>query len=204
MRSFCTKDEPTNANLTHLESLARTWPGIGVEAFMDKVRGVIGVQKMLPKAVLRHFEFPFLFIGDSAYRWTPVELEKRARDLADAINVGLERVAADGSLAKDGDADLSDRLPTKGEEIKTALKAYREYPGPSELSILRSALYGTSLHRFMERLDKWLARKRPSPGGRSIEYEIALVLGDIARRADDYHHEEASYRFSNGRGRSAQ
>jgi len=50
----------------------------------------------------------------------------------------------------------------------------------------------TRLYRKIEELDRWLKRKRPSPGGRSIKYEIACVLGDIGRCAADYAHKPAT------------
>ena len=80
----------------------------------------------------------------------------------------------------------------RSEQIETALRAYREYRSPSELQALRVVVSGTRLHYDLEKLERWLKRKRPSPGGRSIEYEIVSVLGDIGRGAQDYAHEPAT------------
>jgi hypothetical protein len=202
MRSWQTQDAPTNANLGYLENLAHLWPGITLDQYMDKLRGVIGVERMLPAAVKRHFNLPFLFIGDSAYRWDQPRLLEEATKLCAAIEAGLAAVHADPSLKRDGDADLKDRPPTRGEEIAAALEAYQAYPGSSQLSDLRLACSVGGLHRYIDQLDKWLARKRPSSPDRSIAYEIASVLGDLRRRACDYHHEPASYRFTDARTRA--
>ncbi len=198
-RHWNTGDRPTDANLTYMESLATSWRGMTVEHFMDKLRGVIGLQRMLPKAVRDHFTLPFLYIGNSAYDWLPERLQEEAATLCSALEAGLKAVHNDESLAKGGSADLSDRPATRGEEVRAALDAYREYPGSHELSRLRQAASGTSLHRYIDRLDKWLARKRPSSPDRPIEYEIASVLGDIARHVDDLHHEPSSYEFNEQR-----
>ena len=204
MRHWQTRDAPTNANLAYLESLARPWRGMTVEHFMDKLRGTIGIQRMLPKAVKRHFDLPFLYIGNSAYDWSPERLAEEAARLCDALGAGLDAVAADPALRRDGDADLSDRPPTRGEEIAATLAAYRDEPGASALSDLRLACSVAGMHFCMEQLDKWLARKRPSSPDRPIAYEIASVLGDIGRRAGDYHHEPASYRFAERAAAGAQ
>jgi hypothetical protein len=194
-RHWNTGDRPTDANLAYMESLATPWRGMTVEHFMDKLRGVIGLQRMLPKAVRDHFTLPFLYIGNSAYDWSSERLQEEATTLCSALEAGLQAVHDDEALRKGGSANLDDRPATRGEEVRAALDAYREYPGSSELSRLRQAASASSLHRYVDRLDKWLARKRPSSPDRSIGYEIASVLGDISSRVDDLHHEPSSYEF---------
>lgn len=198
-RYWHTGDAPTDANLRYLESLARPWSGMTVEHFMDKVRGVIGVERMLPRVIRAHFNLPSLFIGNAAENWPPERIQEETARLCDALEAGLAAAHADPTLVKGGSADLSDRPATKGEELGAALEAYRENPGSSELSHLRQVASGTTVDRNMERLDMWLARKRPSSKDRSIEYEIASVLGDIARHVDECHAEPASYDFSERR-----
>lgn len=199
MRHWQTGDVPTDANLTYIENLAQTWPSMTVDQFMDKLRGVIGVERMLPAAVKRHFKLPVLFIGDNAYRWDAERLAEESAGLCDALKAGLAAVDADPSLKREGNADLSDRPPTRGEEIAAALQAYQADRSNSHLSDLRIACSVQGLHHYIDQLDKWLARKRPSSPDRPIAYEIASVLGDIRRRAGDYHHEPASYRFTDAR-----
>jgi hypothetical protein len=198
-RYWHTGDAPTDANLRYLESLARPWSGMTVEHFMDKIRGVIGVERMLPRAIRAHFNLPSLLIGNAAYDWPPDRLRVETASLCDALEAGLAAAHADPTLAKGGSADLSDRPATKGEELGAALEAYREQRGSSELSDLRQVASGTTAARYMDRLDTWLARKRPSSKDRSIEYEIVSVLGDIARRVDECHAEPASYGFNERR-----
>jgi hypothetical protein len=196
MRYWRTKDDPTNANLTYLDSIAQTWPGMTVDEFMAKVRAVIGLREMLPKAVLRHFDLPFLYVGADPYRWGEDRLREKTTELVGALEIGLAAAFADPELGPDGAADWSDRPPTRGEEIKAALACYREDRDVRSLADLRQACAPTRLSRHVERLDKWLARKRPSSPHRSIEYEIADALGDIGRAAGDFHHEPASYRYT--------
>ncbi|WP_217272094.1 hypothetical protein [Sphingopyxis sp. BSNA05] len=198
MRYWNTGDSATDKNLGYLESLGSPFNNISVDQYMNKLQGVIGVEKMLPKAVLSHFNLPSLFIGNSAYSWTDERLQENADNLCRAINEGLYNAYNDESLKKGGDADLSDRPLTKGEEIYAAVSAYIDCRGASELHALRMAVSGSMYHR-MKQLDHWLDRKRPSPGGRPIESEIISVLFDIRRYADDFHHEPASYDFQQSR-----
>ena len=200
MRYLRTKDEPTNANLRYLDALAQLWPDLSVEDFMGKIRGVIEVREMLPSAVLRHFRFPMLFIGDAAYSWSPARLRENAEALCVAIGDGLDRVEADISLKKGGEADLSDRPRTKGEEIRAAVRAFQERRGDTELAQLRTAVQSTNLIGRFEKLEHWLGRKRPSSPHRSIEYEIIAAVADIGRRADDFHHLRASFAFQGDDG----
>ncbi len=195
-RHWQTRDSVTNANLEYVESLAQLRPGLTVEQFMGKLRAVIGIRRMLPAAVLRHFDLPFLFIGDDAYDWDADRLEEEAARLCAALDTGLAAAHADPGLARGGAADLSDRPPTRGEEIAAALHAYRDDPCGARLSDLRHACSSPGPQRLIDRLDKWLARKRPSSPDRPIAYEIASVLGDIRRDAEDFHHEPASHRFT--------
>lgn len=197
-RYWDTADRPTNANLNYLESFARHWPDVTPDRFTSKSNGVSHVMKMLPAAVTRHLHIPWLVTGSSQYDWDPVSLVQRDLELSDALNLGLADVHADPSLKRGGGADWSDRPATRGEQIEVSLEAYRERRGCAELSDVRLAC-GWFLTREIERLDKWLTRKRPSSGGRSIEYEIADVLGDISRRASDLHHEAASPSFAGAR-----
>jgi hypothetical protein len=150
---------------------------------------------MLPSAVRRHLDVPYFFVGSETTGWTADRVHERAEELCLALTRSLAAVAADERLGKGGNADLTDRPATKGEEITAALRAYRDFPGSSQLNGLRNAVVSTRLWRHIEALEKWRARKRPSHGGRSIEYEIACVLGEIGRSADDYHYQPASYDF---------
>lgn len=200
MRHWNTGDGPTDANLRYLESLGQLWENMTVDHFMDKLRGVIGIEKMLPKAVHNHFKLPYLFIGNDAYSWSVERLQEEASELCEAINTGLDKVENDANLTKDGGADLSDRPATKGEEIYAAVSSYIDSRGSTELSNLRTAISGAMYHK-MQQLDHWLGRKRPSHGGRPIETEITSILWDIRRNADDFHHEPASYDFDRQRAK---
>jgi len=199
-RYWKSSDAPTNANLQYLESLARYWEGMTTDHFMDKVRGVIGVKRMLPEAVARHFAWPPLFIGAAADDWSGERLQEEARAFCTALEEGLTKAFADPALAKDGTADLSDRPPTRGEEVREALDAYREDRGQATHSRLRDAVSGTHIQRYFDQLEKWLGRKRQSSAGRSIDYEIACVLGEISGRINELHAQAATYDFT-ARGR---
>jgi len=191
-----TSDDPTNANLYFLKELGNELPDITPEDLHDKFCNVITVEKMLPTSVKRLFQFPNLLIDNGAYRWSAAERSHRQTELCNSIQSGLLAVQSELRF-RSSDANLScERPATKGEEIVAAVRAYRDFHSSDNLSILRQAVYGTSLIRFMDRLDKWLARSRPSGNGRSIEYEIIDVLGDIQSRAGDCHCLPASRQFS--------
>lgn len=199
MRHFSTRDDVTNANLRYLESCVWVRPDMEAEDATEKFRAAITVQDMLPAAVRQKFAFPSLYIGDAAYRWSPDQRQQRVQELVEAIEDGLDAVLADPSLGKNGNANFSDRPASKGEEVRAAIEEVRQCRGTAQVGALRSAAYGTNLSRYVERLDHWLNRKRPSPNGNSIEYEIACVIGDIARRVDEYHHLRASPDFQQRR-----
>lgn len=169
---------------------------------MDRIRGVIGVERMLPEAVRKHFDLPNLFVGSAPYDWSHERLEEEHEKLCAALSDGLANVETDPSLKKDGSASLNDRPTSRGEEVLEAVEAYSECRGYAELAVLRQAVAGTHLQGKMDRLDKWLQRKRPSPGRQSIEYEIVSAMGDIRRYADELHHQPASYDFQARRNES--
>lgn len=123
MRYWNTGDTPTNSNLSSLENLAHPWAGIDAERLLDVIRGVIRIEKMLPKAVRHHFKLPPLIVGAGPYDWDAARRDKYHSELCEALSAGLAGVQADPSLAKDGGADLSDRPPTRGEELEFACRA---------------------------------------------------------------------------------
>jgi hypothetical protein len=188
MRYWNTGDDATDSNLGYLESLGQVWDGMTVEHFMDKLRGVIGVEKMLPAAVRQHFSFPYLFIGAAAYSWSKERLRDETAKLCGAINEGLDRVAADASLSRGGGADFSDRPHTVGERVLEALEFFKKHRGSAELSQLRAAIGSAQLHSQMTRLDQALTWKR-ARGSVSPEQEILRAIGDLEWHASRYHHE---------------
>jgi hypothetical protein len=193
MRGWNTGDEATNRNLALIEQLSVDHDQLhGPDHFLDLVRAVIGVEKMLPEAVRKHFHLPFLFVGAGPYDWDQHRLRDRTIELRKALADGIAAVRSDPGLNSGSAVSKSDRPRTRAEQIETALRAYRERRGEAELQALRVAVSGTRLDYKFAQLERWLKRKRPSPGGRSIEYEIACVLGDIGRYASDYAHEPAT------------
>lgn len=188
MASFRTGDRATDQNLELLGQLSVDHGDYDRDHFLDLVRAVIGIDKMLPYAVKRHFKLPFLWVGDGPYRWGDVQVRERTIELRTALASGLAKVRADPLLVGGNGVTKADRPQTRCEQIESALQAYREIRGPAEFQALRLAVSGTSLQHKVEELERWLKRKRPSPGGRPIEYEIVSVLGDIGRHADCYAH----------------
>lgn len=114
MRHWNTGDTPTNSNLSAIENLARPWAGIDAEHLLDVIRGVIRIEKMLPKAVRVHFQLPPLFVGARPYDWDAARRDEYHSELCEALSAGLARVQADPALVKNGGADLSDRPPILG------------------------------------------------------------------------------------------
>ena len=196
MRYWNTGDTPTNSNLGALENLARPWAGIDAEHLLDVIRGVIRIEKMLPKAVRAHFKLPHLFVGNGPYDWDTARRDKYHSELCEALSAGLANVQADPTLAKDGGADLSDRPPTRGEELEFACRAWSRNRTSSNLDDLRIACSVPGMQSRFDKLERWLARKRPGSSPHSVEYEVECALGDIDRYADTYHSMEASYRYA--------
>ena len=192
MGSFTTGDRATDQNLVLIEQWSVDHGQYDPDHFLDLVRAVIGIERMLPAAVRSHFALPFLFVGAAPYDWSEARLHERTVELREALANGIAKVRSDPALSGGNGVKAADRPRTRSEQIESALKAYRQWPGSTELQALRTAVSGTRLYRKVEELERWLKRKRPSPGGWSIQYEIASVLGDIGRYAGDYAHEPAS------------
>ena len=196
MRYWNTGDTPTNSNLSSLENLAHPWAGIDAERLLDVIRGVIRIEKMLPKAVRHHFKLPPLIVGAGPYDWDAARRDKYHSELCEALSAGLAGVQADPSLAKEGGADLSDRPPTRGEELEFACRAWSRNRTSSNLDDLRIACSVQGMQSRFDKLERWLARKRPGSSPHSVAYEVECALGDIDRYADTYHSMEASYRYA--------
>lgn len=196
MRYWNTGDTPTNSNLSALENLARPWAGIDAEHLLDVIRGVIRIEKMLPKAVRVHFKLPHLFVGAGPYDWAAARRDEYHSELCEALSAGLANVQADPTLTKDGGADLSDRPPTRGEELEFACRAWSRNRTSSNLDDLRIACSVQGMQSRFDKLKRWLGRKRPGSSPHSVEYEVECALGDIDRYANTYHSMEASYRYA--------
>lgn len=196
MHCWRTNDEVTNTNLRSLENLSRPWPGLNAEQFVDRIRSVILIEKMLPAKLRQHFDLPVLFVGNRPYDWSQERLDQESEALCNALKYGLEKIAEDPDLMSSGALEPLDRLPSRGEQVTQAAEAFANHRTREHLTALRCAVSGTHLQVRMDRLDKWLGRKRPSPGGRSLEYEIVCAIGDIKRYADELHYLPAtdSYR----------
>ena len=188
MHSWRTSDEVTNTNLQSLENLSRQWPGLNAEQFVNRIRSVIMIEKMLPTKVRQHFDLPALFVGNRPYDWSQERLDQESEALCNALKDGLGKIAEDPSLMSSGPFEPLDRPPSRGEQVMQAAKAFANHRTQGDLTALRCAVSGTHLQSRMERLDKWLGRKRPSPSGRSLEYEIVCAIGDIKRYADELHY----------------
>lgn len=95
---------------------------------------------------------------------------------------------------------VNNALPTKGDEIRDTIDEYSEFRGQDQLNALRNALVGTGvkkLDNLLEKLEKWLVRKRPSSTERPIEAEIIGAIASIRRCAGDYHSLPASVSYIN-------
>jgi len=196
MHSWRTNDEVTNTNLRSLENLSRPWPGLNAEQFVDRIRSVIMIEKMLPTKVRQHFDLPALFVGNRPYDWSQERLDQESEALCNALKDGLEKTAGDPDLMSPVASNRLVRPRSRGEQVRLATEAFANHRNQEHLTALRYAVSGTHLQSRMDRLDKWLGRKRPSPGGRSLEYEIVCAIGDIKRYADELHYMPAtdSYR----------
>ena len=199
MRLFNTRDEPTNSNLTLLETVVRPGRALTADNLTNRVGTIIQIEEMLPGAVRTHFHLPYLFIGNAQYDWSQNRLEEWWSELTAAVEAGLSAVEADASLKKGGSATLDDRPPTRGEELKSACRAYSDHRSAENLGALQIACSAPGLRTYFDRLTYWLGRKRPAPGRRPIASEIWIALSNIETQIDYYHHHKASYRYTEGR-----
>lgn len=190
MRYWDTSDRVTDHNLRYVEGLATPWGITNPEQLHQKLIAGIRVEEMLPKAVRAHFDWPFLFLGNSHFSWKTDRLQDEDRKISGKFGEGLERVAADPTLRRDGGADFSDRPKSKGEVVAAALDAYQDHQNATTLAALYSALYGTPFIHLYQDLERALARKR-APANQTLEGMIYNVIYDIRSRATEFHHEKA-------------
>jgi hypothetical protein len=98
------------------------------------------------------------------------------------------------------DINENGELPTKADEIRVTINEFSEHRGQKQLNELQHAMRGTGIIKIdnlMDKLENWLARKRPSSGGKSLEAEIVSAIASIRRCASDYHSLPASARYRN-------
>jgi hypothetical protein len=182
-----TGDPATDSNLRKLEGGSRWRIGSDAEQVHQLLLLCIAVEKMLPKAVRRHFDLPNLFTGESHFTLGQAYRDRLVSEITTALQRGLEAVEADPTLRRDGGADLSDRPRTKGEAIKEAIRAFSKAEDARALSALRQAVYGTHLTGRVEKISELMNRKR-SYGNQSPRLAMLGELGRLDIEASHCHH----------------
>lgn len=163
-RRFDTGDLVTDFNLSRLEHLAgNDAHGGDVGLFEIHIHATIDSLEMLPAAVRRHFRVN-PYVGDY-FRPNDEWRLKRWVEISKGLDDALTEVANDPDLQKGGAADLSDRPPSRGEqiaEICKKLEAIYERGGSWEAAVaeLERASSGTNVRSEVEAMKRLIAKKR--------------------------------------------
>lgn len=182
-----TGDPATDSNLQKLEAAAKWRIGSDARQVHQLLLLCISVEKMLPKAVRRHFALPYLFIGNSHETYGQAYRDDLVSKITTAIERGLDAVESDHSLHRGGGADLSDRPRTKGEAVQDAIQAFRKSEDAQALSLLRQAACDMDLNNRVEKISDLMKRKR-NYGNQSPRQAMLGELHRLEMEASQCHH----------------
>ena len=122
---------------------------------------LIDIEKMLPKAVARHFELPYLYVAGAHFNRGDAYRRQLVSEITTALKVGLESADADPQLERGGGADFGDRPRSRGEEVLEAAVSFKNEMTRPKLSQLQTAIFGTNLRSRVKTIEMLLTRKRP-------------------------------------------
>lgn len=163
-RRFDTGDPVTDFNLRRLEHLSRNDAHGGeIRLFEIHIHATIDSIEMLPAAVKRHFRVN-PYVGDYS-RPSDAWRLKTWTGIAKGLDEGLTGVVDDTILRKGGGADLSDRPPSRGEQITAIckkLEAIYDRGGSWDAVVaeLERASSGTNVRSEVEAMKRLIAKKR--------------------------------------------
>lgn len=163
-RRFDTGDPVTDFNLRRLEHLSRNDAHRGeLGLFGIHIHATIDSLEMLPAVVKRHFRVS-PYVGDYARPSDVWRLQTWAR-IAKDLDEGLTSVMDDSTLQKGGGADLSDRPPSRGEQITAICKKleaiyHRGGSWDAAVAELERASSGTNVRGEVEAMKRLIAKKR--------------------------------------------
>lgn len=147
---------------------------------------LIGIEKMLPKAVSKHFKLPYLYVGNAHFEQGDIYRRNLISEITTALKEGLEQASADPDLKRDGGADFSDRPRSRGEEILDAIDDFDRERTTAKLSRLKMAISSTNLQYRVNTIEKLISRTRPYQN-----QDPAVAIGGELHRlkfeAEGYH-----------------
>jgi hypothetical protein len=190
-RHFQTGDAVTDYNLRRLEHLSTNDGRDGeLHLFDIHIHATIDSYEMLPAGARRHFAInPYVGDydqpGDAWWAKTWVTL-------AAGLEAGLQAVVGDPALTKDGGADLSDRPPSRGDELAAACRKFEEafdhgrgWEGPlAEMERLGS---GTSARSDAKEIRRQLGKRRVRDVS-AWRSEIIRLVWRAKHTAQNMHH----------------
>lgn len=190
MHYWNTGDPVTDRYLQILENFSGDQREITPDQMHDFACLLISIEKMMPKAVWRHFSIPDPYIADGAYRWSGEFRNQKAAEFRAALREGLERAKADATLTS-GKCDLTDRPRSKGEEIIFAAKKFREQMREENLRTLERLVFQTRLSTQVKQIRRAFDSRRPRRGYSDATSEILSELRRIEFDAESYFREPA-------------
>lgn len=192
MRYWDTGDRVVDCLLQKMEGLSswRDGEDPDPERTHQLLVAVINLQKMLPRAVARHFKFPRLIIGNDHFRLDGSYRRKLVGEITAALATGIAKAAEDPLLKRGGGGDFSDRPKSRGEVILDAIARVNDDRSPAALAALKAAVAPTRLQSRVRTIEKLTTRVRPI-GNQSPEAAIYAELYRLESEAEAYHSEMA-------------
>jgi hypothetical protein len=190
MKYWDTGDKVVDAILRKLEGFGTWRADSDAESTNQLLSGLINIEKMLPKAVARHFKLPNLYVGDAHFSRSQSYRADLISEITTAISAGLNAVENDQSLKRDNAPDFSDRPKSRGEEILEALARFEKDRDQAALSQLKMAVSPTHLQSQVKTIEMLMTRKRPY-GNQSPELAMLRELQRLEFDAQGYHGEKA-------------
>lgn len=181
-----TGDRVVDCILTKMEGLSTWRDNAGPEEVHQLLGGIINIEKMLPKAVAKHFKIPNPYVGGSHFDLGDDYRKRLVTGMTTALKEGLQRAAADPALKRDGGADFSDRPRSRGEEIIEAVEAFENEQTQANLSKLRMSISQTNLHYRVQTIEKMFGRTRPI-GNQDPKVAMYGELYRLRSEAEGYH-----------------
>lgn len=158
---FDTGDRVIDVYLQKLEGLAAWNLESDAEKTHQLLIGVIHIKEMLPSSVARHFDLPYLQVGNAHFVRGQEYRRKLIWQITNSLSEGLAKVAEDDKLRRQNKPDFSDRPRSKGEEILDALYSYQKERSVDSFLKLKMAAENTSLQWRLNEIAKLVSRKRP-------------------------------------------
>jgi hypothetical protein len=186
MKYWDTGDRVVDSILQKMEGFSNWRADSNAESTHQLLSGLINIQEMLPKAVSKHFDLPYLYVGNSHFSGSQDYRSDLISKTTDALKTGLKAAGEDSTLKRDSEPDFSDRPRSRGEEILDALAQFERDRDRRALSRLQMAVSPTRLQSRVKTIEMLMSRKRPY-GNQSPELAMLGELHRLEFEAQGYH-----------------